>query len=111
MENATTCDASTAVVQVLNANEWVYVIISTTLAVPHSIHLQCRDFFIIAQSTDTYGIDTTLKLVNPLSRDTAMLPAIGYLVLAFETNNRGAWLMHCHIGWHTPEGFVMRFVK
>jgi FtsP/CotA-like multicopper oxidase with cupredoxin domain len=111
MENATTFDASTAVVQLPNANEWVYFVISTTLAVPHPIHLHGHDFFIIAQGTGTYDVDTTLKLVNPPRRDTAMLPASGYLVLAFETNNPGAWLMHCHIGWHTSEGFAMQFVE
>lgn len=26
-----------------------------------------------------------------------MLPAGGYLVMAFITDNPGAWLMHCHI--------------
>jgi hypothetical protein len=40
-----------------------------------------------------------------------MLPASGYLVLAFETDNPGAWLMHCHIGWHTSEGFALQFVE
>ena len=40
-----------------------------------------------------------------------MLPASGYLVLAFETDNPGIWLMHCHIGWHTSEGFAMQFIE
>lgn len=40
-----------------------------------------------------------------------MLPASGYLVLAFEIDNPGAWLMHCHIGWHTSEGFALQFVE
>lgn len=40
-----------------------------------------------------------------------MLPGGGYLVLAFETDNPGAWLMHCHIGWHTSEGFALQFVE
>jgi FtsP/CotA-like multicopper oxidase with cupredoxin domain len=26
-----------------------------------------------------------------------MLPPGGWLVIAFQTNNPGAWLMHCHI--------------
>lgn len=39
-----------------------------------------------------------------------MLPGGGYLVLAFQTDNPGAWLMHCHIGWHTSEGFALQFV-
>lgn len=40
-----------------------------------------------------------------------MLPASGYLVLAWETDNPGVWLMHCHIGWHTSEGFALQFVE
>lgn len=41
----------------------------------------------------------------------ANLPAAGYLVIAFKTDNPGAWLMHCHIGWHTSEGLALQFVE
>lgn len=40
-----------------------------------------------------------------------MLPSAGYLAIAFKTDNPGAWLMHCHIGWHTSEGFALQFVE
>lgn len=40
-----------------------------------------------------------------------MLPAAGHLVLAFESDNPGAWLMHCHIAWHTSEGFALQIVE
>jgi len=40
-----------------------------------------------------------------------MLPAAGYLVIAFYTDNPGAWLLHCHIGWHTEEGFAIQLVE
>jgi Putative multicopper oxidases len=40
-----------------------------------------------------------------------MLPGSGYLVVAFKTDNPGAWLMHCHIGWHTEEGFAIQFLE
>jgi FtsP/CotA-like multicopper oxidase with cupredoxin domain len=33
-------------------------------------------------------------------RDVATLLVSGYLVIVFLTDNSGAWLMHCHIGWH-----------
>ncbi|KAL1795398.1 hypothetical protein ACET3X_007214 [Alternaria dauci] len=112
MRGETEFETSNAVFVLPNANEWVYVVISTTLAVPHPIHLHGHDFYVIAQGTGTYTDgETTLNLANPPRRDTAMLPASGYLVLAFETNNPGAWLMHCHIGWHTSEGFAMQFVE
>lgn len=40
-----------------------------------------------------------------------MLESSGYLLIAFETDNPGAWLMHCHIGWHTSEGFALQFIE
>lgn len=100
-----------AVVILDSSNEWAYVVIETTLAVPHPIHLHGFDFFVLAQGTGTYSTSSvTLNLDNPPRRDTAMLPSSGYVVLAFETDNPGAWLMHCHIGWHTSEGFAMQWI-
>lgn len=52
-----------------------------------------------------------LNLDNPPRRDVANLPASGYLVIAFLTDNPGVWLMHCHIGWHTSEGLALQFVE
>lgn len=68
-----------------------------------------------------------------------MLPSAGYLVLAWQTDNPGVWLMHCRksyltwlpftshpsltgfianiprafadIGWHTSEGFGLQFIE
>lgn len=40
-----------------------------------------------------------------------MLYESGHLVIAFKTDNPGAWLAHCHIGWHTSEGFDFQFVE
>jgi hypothetical protein len=40
-----------------------------------------------------------------------MLPSSGYLVIAFQTDNSGAWLMHYHIGWHTSEGFTLQLAE
>lgn len=105
-----TWETDEAVVTLDSSNEWAYVIITTTQAVPHPIHLHGFDFFVLAQGTGDYADNTTLNLDNPPRRDTAMLPSSGYLVLAFETDNPGAWLMHCHIGWHTSEGFAMQWV-
>lgn len=40
-----------------------------------------------------------------------MLPAAGYLVIGFPTDNPGVWLLHCHIGWHTVEGLALQLVE
>jgi hypothetical protein len=52
-----------------------------------------------------------LNFNNPPRRDTATLPASGWLVLAFPANNPGAWLMHCHIAWHISEGLGVQFLE
>lgn len=101
---------SSGVVELPHKNEWTYIVIETELSVPHPIHLHGHDFVILAQGSGTYDGDVT-SLAKPPKRDTAMLPEDGYLVIAFKTDNPGAWLLHCHIGWHTEEGFSIQFVE
>lgn len=101
LNNDTSWNTSEHVIQLDEANEWQYMIIETTLAATHPIHLHGHDFYVLAQDTGTFNSSVSLNLDNPPRRDTAMLPASGYLVLAWQTDNPGAWLMHCHIGWHT----------
>ncbi|KAI8944818.1 multicopper oxidase [Xylaria longipes] len=111
VDGETSFETDDAVIELPDANVWIYMAIDTSLAVPHPIHLHGHDFYILAQDTGTYSDDITLNTANPPRRDTAMLPASGYLVIAFETDNPGVWLMHCHIGWHTSEGFALQFIE
>ncbi|KAF2397485.1 hypothetical protein EJ06DRAFT_481637 [Trichodelitschia bisporula] len=95
-----------------NANEWIYLIVETAIPVPHPLHLHGHDFSILASGTGRYDPTTvTLNRANPPRRDVAILPGSGYVVLAWQTDNPGAWLMHCHIGWHTLEGFALQFLE
>lgn len=100
------------VIQVDEANKWVYVLVQSSLPVAHPIHLHGHDFSVLALGTGTYDSSTAVsKLDNPARRDTAMLLAGGYLLLAFQTDNPGVWLMHCHIGFHTTGGLAIQFVE
>jgi hypothetical protein len=108
--DATDFPSSSGVIEVPNANEWVYLLINTSIPVAHPIHLHGHDFFILAQGVNPWD-GTTISHTNPPRRDTAMLESSGYLLIAFETDNPGAWLMHCHIGWHTSEGFALQFIE
>ncbi|OIW23743.1 hypothetical protein CONLIGDRAFT_692523 [Coniochaeta ligniaria NRRL 30616] len=110
-DSATDFSSAESVFALDTANQWIYFVIETTLAVPHPIHLHGHDFYVLAQGSGTYSASTTLQTTNPPRRDTAMLPASGFLVLSFVTDNPGVWLMHCHIGWHTAEGFAVQFVE
>ncbi|KAI0021355.1 multicopper oxidase [Xylariomycetidae sp. FL0641] len=111
VEGATTFEADDAVIRLDAAGAWVYLAITTDMSVAHPIHLHGHDFWVLAQGTGTDYDAADFDLANPARRDTAMLPASGHLVLAFAADNPGAWLMHCHIGWHTNEGFALQFVE
>jgi hypothetical protein len=66
---------------------------------------------------------TSLNFANPARRDTIMLNGargpnapggpgpLGYSIIGFETDNPGAWLMHCHIVWHVEGGMALQFVE
>ncbi|WPH03581.1 Laccase-2 [Acrodontium crateriforme] len=108
----TTFTTQAAVIELPTADEWMYLIIEQTNAIPHPIHLHGHDFYILASGSGTYDSSSvSLQTSNPPRRDVAMLPASGYLVLAFQADNPGVWLTHCHIGWHTEEGFALQFVE
>ncbi|KAJ5885193.1 hypothetical protein N7495_009703 [Penicillium taxi] len=115
---------STAVIAVPHAEEWVLVVIETSVGVPHPIHLHGHDFLVVAQGPGRYEVpgersgkasasrNGLVHLAGTLpKRDTALLPAWGHLALAFRTDNPGAWLLHCHIGWHLEQGFALQFVE
>lgn len=93
-EGNRTFEAQKNVYKLPKANEWVYFVIETKLAVPHPIHLHGHDFFVLAaKASATYDDSVKLNLNNPPRRDVASLPAAGYLVIAFLTDNPGAWLV------------------
>lgn len=112
LDGVTDFTNSSNAIQLSQARQWVHIVIEINIPVPHPIHLHGHDFYILAQEAATYNASTVqLNLSNPPRRDVALLPAAGYLVLAWETDNPGAWLMHCHIGWHTTEGFALQWIE
>ena len=106
------------VIEVTDANEWVYWIIQEVeggpVQIPHPIHLHGHDFYVMGTGSGTFDIETdpaNLIYDNPTRRDTEMLPAAGWLVIAYPTDNPGAWLMHCHIAWHISQGLGVQFLE
>lgn len=59
-----------------------------------------HDFLVVGRSPEAspatqtkYAFDASrLNGDNPVRRDVTMLPAAGWLLLAFKTDNPGAWL-------------------
>ncbi|KAK4691618.1 hypothetical protein P7C71_g5417, partial [Lecanoromycetidae sp. Uapishka_2] len=99
---------------------WLLIVASAIEDVPessapfvaHPIHLHGHDFALLAQSEDHYDKNTVkIKTDNPPRRDVALLPAGGYLIIAFKADNPGAWLMHCHIAWHASGGLALQILE
>lgn len=40
-----------------------------------------------------------------------LLPAGGYVVIAFKADNPGVWLLHCHIAWHASNGLALQILE
>ena len=77
------------------------------------LHLHGHDFAILSQSTKPYvqGV-TQLNLINPPRRDVVTLyGGGGHVVIAFKTDNPGAWLFHCHIAIHASDGLALQILE
>jgi hypothetical protein len=73
-----------------------------------------HDFAILGRSSEPYNEDTdplTFNLHNPPRRDVALLPANGWIALAFRSDNPGIWLLHCHIAWHASSGLALQLLE
>ncbi|KAK0702553.1 multicopper oxidase-domain-containing protein [Apiosordaria backusii] len=95
--------------------EWQVLVIQdgSGFGIDHPIHLHGHDFWILAAEPQTTFTGDTSKFNtrNPSRRDVGVLPGNGYLAIAFELDNPGAWLVHCHIAWHASQGLSLEFVE
>lgn len=70
-----------------------YIRTVTPIPLPHPIHLHGHDFYIVGKGPGAWdGTANGLTFDNPTRRDTATLPAGGYLLLAFPADNPGLWV-------------------
>ncbi len=84
------------------------------------MHVHGHDMSVLGTGTGAWdsSLVPTLNFKNPTRRDTVMLqgsagpgnPA-GYTVIGFQTDNPGAWVMHCHIVWHVGDGLALQFIE
>ncbi|KAK0636757.1 multicopper oxidase-domain-containing protein [Bombardia bombarda] len=99
----------------------------------HPMHLHGHDFALLRQSSDNWYDDAEnpsdlgdsrffgpgnftcdnplLKCDNPPRRDVVLLPATGYVIIAFKADNPGAWIIHCHIAFHASSGLAMQIIE
>ena len=67
----------------------------------HPIHLHGHHF----QVTSING-----RAMQGAVRDTVLVPAMGRLTIAFDADNPGRWLMHCHNLYHMASGMMTELV-
>ena len=86
------------------------------------MHLHGHDFVVLGRSPDVQpgsqqrfvfsAADLSrLRGNNPTRRDVTMLPAKGWVLIAFKSDNPGAWLFHCHIAWHVSGGLSVQYLE
>ena len=51
-----------------------------------------------------HDAETPVNTDNPLRKDTVYIKPRGYVILRFQLNNAGLWLIHCHVLWHQAAG-------
>ncbi|KAJ0158781.1 Laccase [Colletotrichum tanaceti] len=114
------------IIEIPEADAWTWWIIENDSALPHPIHLHGHDFLLLGTGAGSFADAAAaaaeeeeeeeegaslLNFENPVRRDVAQLPGSGWMVMAFQTNNPGAWLMHCHIAWHVSMGLSVQFLE
>ncbi|KAK3687959.1 multicopper oxidase-domain-containing protein [Podospora appendiculata] len=98
----------------------------------HPMHLHGHDFALLKQSNVSWYPDEDinypgdreyftadklncenprLNCTNPPRRDVVLLPASGYVIIAFKADNPGAWIIHCHIAFHASSGLGMQIIE
>ncbi|XP_078686410.1 uncharacterized protein LOC144919067 [Branchiostoma floridae x Branchiostoma belcheri] len=100
----------------------------------HSVHIHGHAFQVVAMGYPSYNKTTgryiqpnpdvecknelctdaswrngppLLNLINPPLKDTVLVPANGYTVVRFRSDNPGHWFLHCHNDQHMNEGMAL----
>ncbi|KAI4603906.1 Laccase-1 [Pestalotiopsis sp. 9143b] len=120
LDNDTSYPRNENIVVVDQKDVWTYWIIQNLSPIPHpNVPLSLTQLLALAAAGQLGGLTNlfdlsdvaSLNFANPTRRDVTMLPALGYLVVAFKADNPGNWLFHCHIAWHVSGGLSVDFVE
>ncbi|KAF5750928.1 hypothetical protein HS088_TW03G01268 [Tripterygium wilfordii] len=101
---------------VLSFNTSVELVLQDTSingAESHPLHLHGFNFFVVGQGFGNYDPTkdpANFNLKDPVERNTAGVPAGGWLAIRFLADNPGVWFMHCHLDVHTSWGLRMPWI-
>jgi len=81
----------------------------------HNSSIHCDDVVCTKKDCDkrrctrpSWSVPMDFSIHNhTVRKDTVMVPAGGYVVINFLSNNPGWWILHCHIEVHQLEGMAV----
>lgn len=78
----------------------------------HPFHLHGHKFWLMARGTGRlpWSGASAWNAMNPLRRDTLLVPAYTWAVLRVRLDHAGYWALHCHIAWHMAAGGLTQLV-
>jgi len=100
---------------------WVDVIINNLDDGGHPFHLHGHSFYVLKTHRAERGwgsykyrgkefdFDIGEGLGVPVLKDTVLVPRRGYAILRFLADNKGIWMLHCHMLVHLGSGMAMGF--
>jgi FtsP/CotA-like multicopper oxidase with cupredoxin domain len=80
--------------------ERVELVIVNKTMMPHPMHLHGHEFQVVEIDGQRFA---------GAMRDTVLLPPNGRVVVAFDANNPGWWVFHCHLLYHMEAGMFATF--
>jgi FtsP/CotA-like multicopper oxidase with cupredoxin domain len=100
---------------------WVDLVINNLDDGSHPFHLHGHHFYVLSRhraegrggwgSFNPFTVDSGppsgVNLVDPVRKDTIAVPRRGHVVLRFRADNRGLWMLHCHMLVHLGSGMAM----
>lgn len=94
------------------SNSSIRIVLTNDNGIAHPMHLHGHTFLVesVGDSGEVWD-GSTVRPSNPQRRDVQMLPAGGYLVLQFPSDNPGVWPLHCHIAWHVSAGLYVTVME
>eukprot|EP01060_Flectonema_neradi_P003697 TRINITY_DN1239_c0_g1_i2.p1 TRINITY_DN1239_c0_g1~~TRINITY_DN1239_c0_g1_i2.p1 ORF type:complete len:648 (+),score=118.20 TRINITY_DN1239_c0_g1_i2:76-2019(+) len=69
-----------------------------------NMDIDCKEGTACAVESWANGVPPNFTNPNPPHKDTVIIPAGGYAVIRFTTDNPGLWHMHCHMAHHAWYG-------
>ncbi|KAH8595066.1 Cupredoxin [Bisporella sp. PMI_857] len=92
------------------SNSSVRIHLRNPLPIVHPIHLHGHNMQVLAEGIGTWN-GAIVNPSNPQRRDVQIIQGNGYLVLQFDSDNPGAWPLHCHIAWHVSAGLYVTVLE